>query len=153
VALGGRVAEEIIFGSVTSGAQDDLDKVTKIAHSAIQLYGMSDAIGPLAFPPEQRVTRPYSEATARMMDNEVKEMIAKAHKRTTEILRKNKEGLLRLAEMLMVRESVDQNDVVTALGPRPFPIDDRLQRLLATPPKASPPTPEKLGQTETSRRM
>eukprot|EP00698_Gefionella_okellyi_P005572 TRINITY_DN15074_c0_g1_i1.p1 TRINITY_DN15074_c0_g1~~TRINITY_DN15074_c0_g1_i1.p1 ORF type:complete len:761 (+),score=188.12 TRINITY_DN15074_c0_g1_i1:38-2320(+) len=136
VALGGRVAEEIIFGSITSGAQDDLDKVTKIAQSAVQLYGMSEALGPLAFNSEGQSTRPYSEATAQLIDAEVRALIVRAHQRTHELLLLHRDKLEKLAGMLMKREAVDVQDVVAALGQRPFPIDPRLERLMQNTPAA-----------------
>jgi len=81
VSLGGRVAEELIFGDITTGAEDDLDKVTKLAYSQVKAYGMSEKIGPLSFPKEENSVRIYSDETALMMDEEARQLVQIAYQK------------------------------------------------------------------------
>jgi len=120
MALGGRVAEELIFGSITTGAHDDLDKVTKMAYSQVSLYGMSEKIGPLSFPRERHSIRPFSDETAEMMDQEVRTIIQTAYNRTLQLLSEKRNSLEKLAGLLLEREVVGADDLVNILGERPI---------------------------------
>src|SRR5690606_16348519 len=86
MTLGGRVSEQIFFGSITTGAQDDLQKVTKMAYAQVVTYGMNPELGPVSYgnpgDAEQQFQKPYSEETARMIDGEVRKMINRAYERT-----------------------------------------------------------------------
>ena len=124
-AMGGRAAEEIIFGSVTSGAQNDLERITKMAYAMVVDYGMSDALGPISFNLSgQRDDRPvfdkpYSDETARLVDLEVKKIIGEAHKRAHELLEQKSEKLEEMAQALLQKEVLGPKDLVEILGPRP----------------------------------
>ena len=120
MALGGRVAEEIIFGSITTGAQDDLDRVSQLAYSQVRLYGMNSKIGPLSFPEEQGSLRPYSEETATLIDDEVRNMVQNAHNRAIQLMTEHKEGLEKLASVLLEKEVIGFDDLVTVFGARPW---------------------------------
>lgn len=127
MTLAGRAAEEIFFGdaAITTGARDDLQKVTKIAYSQVALFGMNPRIGTLSFENEQSETsplsqRPYSEETARMIDEEVRSLVATAYEQTLELLRGKKEAIHVLASRLLEKEVLNREDVVELLGPRPF---------------------------------
>ena len=124
-ALGGRAAEEITFGKVSTGALSDLEKVTKQAYASIVYYGLNDKIGNISYydssgQSEFSYGKPYSEHTAQIIDEEVKKMIDKAYKRTIEILSSNKEKLAQLAEKLLEKEVIFRDDLEAIFGKRPF---------------------------------
>lgn len=126
MTLGGRAAEEIFFGanSVTTGASDDLDKVTQLAYGQVGVYGMNDTIGMLSFPKKSEYqSRQYSEETAREMDLECRKMAATSYERTLDLLRERKDDVQRLAEKLIEVETLNHDDLVQILGPRPFKTD------------------------------
>jgi len=97
MTLGGRIAEAIIFGKISTGAQDDLEKVTKLAYSQITQFGMNDRVGLLSFPTprEDQITvdKPYSQATAKMIDEEVRKLVNLAYQTTENLLREKKRRL------------------------------------------------------------
>ncbi|XP_063851531.1 AFG3-like protein 2 [Scylla paramamosain] len=124
VMLGGRASESIFFGAVTTGAQDDLSKVTRSAQAQIVQYGMNDRIGlrvyQLPEPGEMAMQKPYSEATAGAIDEEVKSLIDEAYIRTINLLTEKKECVRKVAERLLEREILSRDDMIELLGPRPF---------------------------------
>mmetsp|Transcript_20307 Transcript_20307/g.44042 ORF Transcript_20307/g.44042 Transcript_20307/m.44042 type:complete len:829 (+) Transcript_20307:168-2654(+) len=123
MALGGRAAEDVVFNEVSSGAQNDLERVTKMAHSQVTVFGMSDAVGPLSFGNQEESStlyRPYSEKTAQLIDGEVETIIATSYARAVDLLRKHKDQLTKLAEALLEREVIGTEDLIRVLGPRPF---------------------------------
>ena len=123
MALGGRVAEELTFGRITTGAQDDLDKVTKIAYSMVSMFGMNDSVGRVSFnvnAEENQFKKPYSEATAEKIDEEVKAIIEGAYERTTQLLMEKKQAVAAVAEYLLENETITQHDVERLIGARPF---------------------------------
>ena len=127
-ALGGRAAEEITFGKISTGALSDLEKVTKQAYASIVYYGLNQRLGNISYydssgQSEYTFGKPYSEHTAQMIDEEVKKMIDKAYHRTLEILRTNKEKLALLAEKLLEKEVIFRDDLETIFGKRPFDKD------------------------------
>jgi AFG3 family protein len=126
MALAGRAAEEIFFGRVTTGASDDLKRVTDLVYSTIQLYGMNKRLGQLAFPKDPNAMwedRPYSDATAEAMDEEAKTIIDAAYKRTLDLLTEKKEAVEKVANMLLEKETITHDDVVELIGERPFTAD------------------------------
>ncbi|CAH2054809.1 unnamed protein product, partial [Iphiclides podalirius] len=125
MTLGGRVSEELFFGRITTGAQDDLKKITQSAYAQIVHYGMNAKVGNVSFempqPGEMVIDKPYSEKTAELIDGEVRELINTAHKHTTELLTKHKENIVKVAERLLKQEILSRDDMIELLGPRPFP--------------------------------
>ena len=121
--IGGRVAEEIINGQPSTGALNDLERLTKMAYGMVTYYGMSDAVGHLSFYDSTGargydLTKPYSEKTAELIDKEVKELIQMIHDRTLKILEENKEGFLALANILLEKEVIFAEDLENIFGPR-----------------------------------
>ena len=103
MALGGRAAEDLMFGKVTTGASDDLNRVTQMAYGMVRVYGMNDKIGNVSFPPseEMQFDKPYSDATAQLFDEEAKLIIQEAYQRTRSLLEEKKEALVAVAELLL----------------------------------------------------
>ncbi|KAI1718719.1 peptidase family m41 domain-containing protein [Ditylenchus destructor] len=126
MTLGGRVSEELFFGRITTGAQDDLQKVTQNAYSQVVRWGMSEKVGALSFqtpdPGESPLgyEKPYSEATAQIIDQEVRDMVAKALDRTRKLLKEKKEQIEMVAKRLLEKEILAREDMIELLGPRPF---------------------------------
>jgi len=123
VLLGGRTAEELSFGSISTGASDDLRKVTGLAYEEVVHLGMNDKLGLLSFRPntsEFPRERIYSQATQELIDREVRNLINEAHERTRELLKKHQEGLFKVAERLLAKEKLSKEDMVELLGERPW---------------------------------
>ena len=122
-ALGGRAAEQIIFGKISTGALNDLEKVTKQAYAMVSYFGMSEKIGNISFydssgQSDYGFTKPYSERTAELIDQEVKKIISEYFDRAVELLEKHKEGLTELAELLLEKEVIFSEDVEKIFGKR-----------------------------------
>lgn len=122
MTLGGRVSEQIFFNSITTGAQDDLQKVTKSAYAQVATYGMTKALGNVSFgrvdQQEQNFQKPYSETTAQMMDDEVRKIIAEAYDRTVALLTDKKAEVEKVASLLLEKEVIGRDDMIRLLGPR-----------------------------------
>ncbi len=123
--LGGRAAEEIVFGKISTGALNDLEKVTKQAYAQVVYFGMSKKIGNVSFydssgQTEYAFNKPYSENTAVIIDQEVSQLIEKAYERAKQILRENREGLEKLAQILLEREVIFSEDVEAIFGKRKY---------------------------------
>lgn len=121
--LGGRAAEEVIFGEISSGALDDLEKVTKQAYGMVAYYGMDDNIGPLSFYDssgqyQSMLSKPYSEEMGKQIDKEVHNLITTQYERAKDILTKHKDELKELAQLLLDKEVADKEDLVQILGKR-----------------------------------
>eukprot|EP00127_Corallochytrium_limacisporum_P000668 Clim_evm67s22 gene=Clim_evmTU67s22 len=119
MTLGGRAAEEIIFGRITTGATDDLQKVTRMAYSQITYYGMNSNIGNISWPqsdPRDPHVKPYSDATAKRIDAEVMDLVDQAYDRTKNIIHEHLDGLKKLAEVLLEKEVLHYEDLVRILG-------------------------------------
>ena len=121
--IGGRVAEEIINGQPSTGALNDLERLTKMAYAMVTYYGMSENVGTLSFYDSSGsrgydLTKPYSEKTAELIDKEVKELVRMIHDRTETILKENFEGFSQLAELLLEKEVIFAEDLERIFGPR-----------------------------------
>ena len=123
--LGGRAAEKIMFNKISTGALSDLEKVTKQARAIVSVYGLNDKIGNITYydssgQGDYNFTKPYSEETARKIDEEISLIIEKQYKRACSILKKNKNKLSSLASRLLEKEVIFKEDLVNILGERPF---------------------------------
>src|SRR5665647_330650 len=123
--LGGRAAETVVFSKISSGAQNDLEKVTKTAYSMICYFGMSDKVGNVSYydssgQSDYSFNKPYSEKTAELIDSEIKELIDLAFARAKDILVKNAAGHKKLAELLLEREVIFTEDMENIFGVRPW---------------------------------
>ena len=124
--IGGRVAEEIINGEPSTGAQNDLERLTQMAYSMVQYYGMSDKVGNLSFYDSTgargyELTKPYSEKTAELMDKEVAELVKGIHDKTRKLLDDHMDGFLQVAALLLEKEVIFADDVEKILGPKVKP--------------------------------
>ena len=121
--IAGRVAEEIVNGVVSTGALNDLEKLTRQAYAMVSYFGMSDKVGNVSFydstgRSEMSLTRPYSEKTAEVIDNEARKLIDEAHETALRVLTENREGFEQLAQMLLEREVIFSEDLEKIFGPR-----------------------------------
>jgi AFG3 family protein len=124
MALGGRVAEEVMLGKISTGAQNDLERVTRMAYSQVALYGMNKKIGLLSYPPEDgRIDKPYSEDTARVIDTEVRNLVDISYKRTKELMLEKKGLVEKMAQALLEKEVLNLEQLEEVLGKRPFKVE------------------------------
>jgi cell division protease FtsH len=124
-ALGGRAAEDVVFGKISTGAMNDLEKVTKQAYAAVVYYGLNPKIGNISYydstgQSEYAFSKPYSEKTSEIIDEEVKKMTDIAYQRAKNILNEKKEALSKLANRLLEKEVIFKEDLEEILGPSPF---------------------------------
>jgi cell division protease FtsH len=125
MAMGGRVAEELVFGEITSGAQSDLEKITKIAYAMVADFGMSERVGYVSYNLTRReeqplAGKPYSEETGRVIDVEVKDLIDVVRQKTIDLLTEKRAELEKLAEVLLEQEVLNERDLIQILGERPY---------------------------------
>ncbi|KAL6146007.1 hypothetical protein ACLB2K_056690 [Fragaria x ananassa] len=122
MTLGGRASEQVLLGKISTGAQNDLEKVTKMTYAQVAIYGFSDKVGLLSFPQnnEFEMMKPYSSKTGAIIDSEVREWVAKAYTRTIELIEEHKEHVGQIAELLLEKEVLHQEDLVRVLGERPW---------------------------------
>jgi cell division protease FtsH len=123
MTLGGRASEEIFFGKISTGASNDLQQITKIAYSMVTVYGMNEKIGNISYyDPQQEnyFTKPYSEETGKLIDEEVRKVIEKAYARTKALLTEKKQQVEIIAKELLTREVLFQSDLESLIGKRPF---------------------------------
>ena len=129
-ALGGRAAEQLIFGKISTGALSDLEKVTKQSYAMVTMYGLNDKIGNISYYDSQgrdTFTKPYSDDTARIIDEEVSKIIETQYSRALDILKNHEEQLKQLAEKLLTSEVIFKEDLIEIFGKRPWdPEDDHL---------------------------
>ncbi|HNL06979.1 MAG TPA: ATP-dependent zinc metalloprotease FtsH, partial [Chitinophagales bacterium] len=121
--LGGRVAEDIVFGRISTGAQNDLERITKMAYAMVSIYGMNDKVGNVSFYDPQNeygFQKPYSEETGKIIDEEVRKIIDNAYIRTKKLLTEKRSELNLLAEELLKNEVLHKDDLVHLFGKRPF---------------------------------
>jgi len=123
MTMGGRVAEDITFGKISTGAQNDLERITKLAYAMVTIYGMNDKVGNVSFNDTQgeyQFNKPYSEKTSELIDQEVRNQITEVYEMTRKLLLDKREGLVKLAEKLLEKEILFQSDLEEILGKRPF---------------------------------
>ncbi len=123
MTLGGRAAEQIFFGKISTGASNDLQQITKMAYSMVTTYGMNDKIGNVSFydpSQENSFQKPFSEETGKIIDEEVRKMIDAAYHRTLDLLQSKKAEVEKLAQALLTREVLHKSDVEELIGNRPF---------------------------------
>ncbi len=160
-ALGGRAAEKLIFGKISTGALSDLEKVTKQAYAMVSMYGLNEKVGNVSFydsQGQQGFTKPYSEDTAKTIDEEVSKMIEEQYQRALKILGENKDKLTTLAEKLLTDEVIFKEDLETIFGKRLWekeelngtPKVEDIQTIVESVPEES--TPEQ-GETSEGKKM
>jgi AFG3 family protein len=123
MTLGGRASEEIFFGKISTGAQNDLQQITRIGYAMVTVYGMNNKIGNISFYDPQQdnsFTKPYSDETAKLIDEEVRKLIDDAYEKTKQLLTDKRAEVEKLAEALLEKEVLFQSDVEALIGPRPF---------------------------------
>lgn len=159
-ALGGRAAEEIIFGKVSTGALSDLERITKQAYAMVTVYGLNEKIGNISFydstGQEFMMQKPYSDKTAQIIDEEVKKFVDMAYIRTKELLMENKTKLEQLAKQLLDKEVIFREDLERIFGKRPFDKEEEAvaeviteePKQIVTPP-VTPPAPENTEPADT----
>ena len=126
-ALGGRAAEKIMFNKISTGALSDLEKVTRQARAMVSIYGLNDTLGNITYydstgQMENSFTKPYSEKTAQVIDKEISDIIELQYKRACDLLKKNKNKLMQLAERLLEKEVIFKDDLFNILGERPYDV-------------------------------
>ncbi|XWS53107.1 hypothetical protein CRYUN_Cryun11dG0129500 [Craigia yunnanensis] len=123
MTLGGRAAEQVLLGKISTGAQNDLEKVTKMTYAQVAVYGFSDKVGLLSFPQRDdglEMSKPYSNMTGAIIDGEVREWVAKAYEKTVQLIEEHKVQVAVIAELLLEKEVLHQDDLIRVLGERPF---------------------------------
>ncbi|PWL27760.1 MAG: peptidase M41 [Fluviicola sp. XM-24bin1] len=130
-ALGGRAAEQLTFGKISTGALSDLEKVTKQAYAMVSVYGLNDKVGNISYydPHGNQFTKPYSDETAHVIDEEVSKLIESQYDRALQLLKDNKEKLEQLANILLEKEVIFKEDLVAIFGERPWDIDKEAEQV------------------------
>jgi cell division protease FtsH len=126
MTFGGRAAESIVFGKISTGAQNDLDQVTKMAYSMTTVFGMNEKVGQVSFygMSQDQFQRPYSDNTAALIDEEVRKLVESQYIRAKELLTEHREDLEKLAQILLDKEVLLKSDVERLLGKRPSEAED-----------------------------
>lgn len=129
MTLGGRAAEKIIFDKISTGAQNDLDQVTKMAYSMISIFGMNEKVGNVSFYglSNESYHKPYSDETAKLMDDEVRKLIDQQYERAQNLLSEKREELNLLAKTLLEKEVLLKSDLERLIGKRPFAEDEKFE--------------------------
>eukprot|EP00934_Nitzschia_sp_Nitz4_P008166 Nitzschia sp. Nitz4//scaffold5_size260463//237077//239735//NITZ4_001029-RA/size260463-augustus-gene-0.23-mRNA-1//1//CDS//3329555481//8156//frame0 len=141
MALAGRAAEEVFFGRVTTGASDDLRRVTQMVYSTIMTYGMNSRVGQLAYPQDNDGMpgdKPYSDATAEAMDEEARAIVDAAYLKTVELIRERKDQVEAVANLLMEKETITHDDMIDLIGARPFQGDAQYQEYVSARHQSKP---------------
>jgi len=134
-ALGGRASEEVVFGKISTGALNDLEKVTKQAYAIVVFFGLNKKLGNISYydssgQQEYSFTKPYSEKTSEIIDQEISLLIETAYKRAKDLLIANKENLERLAKVLLEKEVIFKEDLEEIFGKRPFDSEEPIKKIL-----------------------
>lgn len=150
MTLGGRVSEELHFETVTSGASDDFNKVTRMATAMVTKWGMSKKLGPLHFEDnDNKLHKPFAEATAQTIDSEVRRIVDEAYKQCKELLTEKKAQVGIIAEELLAKEVLGRDDMVRLLGPRPFEENKDFTKYFGGGQSSAPPPFPNEGTTDT----
>lgn len=123
LAMGGRAAEDIVFGKITTGALSDLERITRLAYGMVKIYGMNEKVGNLSFYDphgENQFNKPYSDTTAELIDSEVRELVNVVYTKTIALINEHRDGLEKVAKKLLEKEVLFQSDLEDLLGKRPF---------------------------------
>jgi AFG3 family protein len=133
MTFGGRAAEKIIFDKISTGAQNDLDQVTKIAYGMVSVYGMNSKVGNVSFygMSQDQFSKPYSDDTATMIDEEVRSLLDQQYKRAQDLLKEKRQELHILAKALLEKEVLLKSDVINLLGERPWPTIETFSEVVA----------------------
>jgi len=132
-ALGGRIAEEIFYDSVTTGASDDINKVTRIAQGLVQTYGMTNNIGLVGYGSmgdENSFQKPFSDETNWEIDEEVRNIVKEQYALTKALLMEHKDKVTALGDLLLEKETINLPDIVGVLGDRPFGMSETITEYL-----------------------
>jgi AFG3 family protein len=142
MALAGRASEEVFFGRVTTGAADDLRRVTGLVYSTIKDFGMNDKVGQLAFPNDDGAQfggdKPYSDSTAAAMDDEARSIVDAAYQRTLALIREHRDDTDKVAKLLLEKETITHDDIYDLVGPRPFVADKAYQEYVSARKREEP---------------
>ncbi|KAI5461326.1 peptidase family M41-domain-containing protein [Mariannaea sp. PMI_226] len=142
MTMGGRVSEELHFPTVTTGASDDFKKVSQMARNMVTQWGMSEKVGPVHFENDpNRMQKPFAEATAQQIDQEVSRIVDEAYKRCKELLVSKKTEVGLIAEELLKKEMLVRDDMVRILGKRPFEDNEDFEKYFGGGKEASSPPP------------
>ena len=153
MTLGGRASESIFFGKVSTGASNDLQQITKMAYAMVTVYGMNDKIGNVSFyDPQQEntFTKPFSEETGKLIDQEVSKLIETAYERTKALLIEKRNEVEILAKELLKREVLFQSDVEALIGKRPYE-DKKALDFIDNPKEAVVEPPIQVVDTNTAK--
>ncbi|CAE6944550.1 FTSH10 [Symbiodinium sp. CCMP2456] len=148
VALGGRAAEELFVKRISTGASDDLDKVTKMAYSMVAVYGMNSELGLLSYGQNnasEQFYKPYSEETGRKIDEQTRSIVDEQYRRVKELLEEQSEKLQLLADKLAEKETLVYHDLVEVLGERPYSIKEELNKFVTA---GANPFTQEMGSTQ-----
>lgn len=151
--LGGRAAERVMFDKISTGALNDLEKVTRQARAIVSIYGLNEKIGNITYydssgQNEYGFTKPYSELTAQTIDEEISKIIEKQYQRAIKILEKHKDKLIELAEILTEKEVIFEGDLIKIFGERPFSKEIAESQKISTKVKTSPKEEDKSGSKD-----
>lgn len=129
MTLGGRAAEKIVFDKISTGAQSDLDQVTKMSYSMISIFGMNEKVGNVSFygMSQENFNKPYSEDTATLIDDEVRKQITDQYERAQQLLLDKRNELNIIARALLEKEVLHKTDLDRLIGPRPFALEEKFE--------------------------
>jgi AFG3 family protein len=145
MTLGGRAAEEIVFGRISTGAQNDLERITRMAYGMVTLYGMNPIVGPVSFNDPQgeyQFRKPYSEDMAKIIDDEARKLIENAYIKTKELLVEKRAELELVAQELLAKEVIYKADLERMIGARPTGETHLTEQIPQVISKAPVPEPE-----------
>src|SRR5210317_142180 len=154
--LGGRAAEKVMFDKISTGALNDLEKVTRQARAIVSIYGLNEKIGNITYydssgQNEYGFTKPYSELTAQTIDEEISKIIEKQYQRAIQILEKHKDKLIELAEILTEKEVIFEGDLIKIFGERPFSKEIAESKKISTKDKTSSKEEDKSGPKDEAK--